>query len=115
MSRENCKLRGKTNVPKSTGTFPSACLQGHQSNSIHNRGLVGHVEEIAVAREHQGKKLGLKLIQALDSIGKNVGCYKNILNCGPQNEAFYVKCGYHNSGTEMSRYFYDAKDNYHRG
>ncbi|KUI60845.1 Glucosamine 6-phosphate N-acetyltransferase [Cytospora mali] len=82
---------------------------------IHNRGLVGHVEEIAIAKELQGKGLGLKMIQALDSIGKSVGCYKNILNCGPKNEPFYVKCGYHNSGTEMSRYFEEAIDNYHQG
>jgi glucosamine-phosphate N-acetyltransferase len=85
------------------------------SCSIHNRGLVGHVEEIAIAKELQGKGLGLKMIQALDSVGKTVGCYKNILNCGPKNEPFYVKCGYHNSGTEMSRYFEQAKDNYHQG
>ncbi|KAI3398108.1 hypothetical protein diail_9861 [Diaporthe ilicicola] len=82
---------------------------------IHNRGLVGHVEEIAISKDLQGKGLGLKMIQALDSIGKNVGCYKNILNCGPQNEPFYVKCGYHNSGTEMSHYFDVSKDDYHRG
>lgn len=59
--------------------------------SIHGRGLVGHVEEISVAKEHQGKGLGLKMIQALDGVGKNVGCYKNILNCGAQNEPFYVR------------------------
>ncbi|KAF3765191.1 acyl-CoA N-acyltransferase [Cryphonectria parasitica EP155] len=82
---------------------------------IHNRGLVGHVEEIAIAKEHQGKGLGLKMIQAIDSVGKSVGCYKNILNCGPQNEPFYAKCGYDNSGTEMSHYFETAKDNFHRG
>lgn len=84
-------------------------------HSIHNRGLVGHVEEIAISKELQGKGLGLRMIQTLDSIGKNVGCYKNILNCGPQNEPFYVKCGYDNSGTEMSHYFDESKDDYHRG
>lgn len=66
--------------------------------SIHGRGLVGHVEEISVAKEHQGKGLGLKIIQALDGVGKNVGCYKNILNCGATNEPFYVRinsCGSH--------------------
>ncbi|ROV97182.1 hypothetical protein VPNG_08802 [Cytospora leucostoma] len=82
---------------------------------IHNRGLVGHIEEIAIAKELQGKGLGLKMIQALDSVGKSVGCYKHILNCGPKNEPFYVKCGYHNSGIEMSRYFEQSKDNYHQG
>lgn len=44
--------------------------------SIHNLGLVGHIEDIAVAKDQQGKKLGLKIITALDYIAEQVGCYK---------------------------------------
>lgn len=44
-----------------------------------------------MAKEHQGKGLGLKMIQALDGVGRSVGCYKNILNCGAKNEPFYVR------------------------
>ena len=43
---------------------------------IHNLGLVGHIEDIAVAKNQQGKKLGLKIIQALDFVAMKVGCYK---------------------------------------
>lgn len=43
---------------------------------IHNLGLVGHIEDIAVAKDQQGKKLGLRIIQALDHVAKEVGCYK---------------------------------------
>ena len=43
---------------------------------IHNLGIVGHIEDIAVTRDQQGKKLGLRIIQALDSVAANVGCYK---------------------------------------
>ncbi|KAI9656678.1 MAG: Glucosamine-phosphate N-acetyltransferase-like protein [Alyxoria varia] len=43
---------------------------------IHGLGLVGHVEDIAVARDQQGKKLGLRIIQALDFVAEKVGCYK---------------------------------------
>lgn len=94
----------------------AACLNIHlRTHSIHNRGLVGHVEEIAVAQEHQGKGLGLAMLTAIDTVGRNLGCYKNILNCGAKNEPFYVKCGYYNSGIEMSRYFEADKDDYHRG
>ncbi|KAI4870146.1 acyl-CoA N-acyltransferase [Hypoxylon rubiginosum] len=84
---------------------------------IHQRGKAGHIEEISIAKEHQGKGLGLKMIQALDSLAINLGCYKNILNCGPRNEAFYAKCGYRNSGIEMSNYFDsdEQSDSYHRG
>jgi glucosamine-phosphate N-acetyltransferase len=43
---------------------------------IHNLGSVGHIEDIAVARDQQGKKLGLRIIQALDFVAEKVGCYK---------------------------------------
>ncbi len=46
------------------------------SCSIHNLGLVGHIEDIAVAKDQQGKKLGLRIIQALDYVAEKVGCYK---------------------------------------
>ncbi|KAJ9612755.1 uncharacterized protein PV06_02252 [Exophiala oligosperma] len=82
---------------------------------IHNRGMCGHIEEISIAKEHQGKHLGQKLLASLDSVAKNVGCYKTILDCSPEKEPFYVKCNYHNSGTEMSHYFEESKDSYHRG
>lgn len=68
-----------------------------------------------VAEEHRGKGLGLKMMQALESVAVAVGCYKSILNCGPRNEPFYERCGYHNSGIEMSRYYEEERDSYHRG
>lgn len=43
---------------------------------IHGLGMVGHIEDIAVEKGQQGKKLGLRVIQALDSVAENVGCYK---------------------------------------
>ena len=48
-------------------------------------GRVGHIEDIAIAREMQGKKLGLRIIQALTHISEEVGCYKTILNCNENN------------------------------
>lgn len=55
------------------------------------------------------------MIRALDSVAQSVGCYKTILNCSAKNEPFYVKCGYHNSGTEMGHYFEEEKEPYYRG
>lgn len=77
--------------------------------------MCGHIEEISIAKEHQGKGLGLKMVRALNALAAAVGCYKTILNCGERTEQFYVKCGYHNSGIEMSQYFEEAVDSYHRG
>lgn len=43
---------------------------------MHKNGLVGHIEDIAVNGNQQGKKLGLRIIQALKFIGAQKGCYK---------------------------------------
>ncbi|KAK4945150.1 Glucosamine-phosphate N-acetyltransferase-like protein [Elasticomyces elasticus] len=72
---------------------------------IHNMGLVGHIEDIAVAKNQQGKKLGLRIIQALDYAAEKVGCYKCILDCSEANEGFYVKCGFKRAGLEMAHYY----------
>lgn len=72
---------------------------------IHNMGRVGHIEDIAVDKNQQGKKLGLRIIQALDYVAENVGCYKSILDCSEANEGFYVKCGFKRAGLEMAHYY----------
>ncbi|KAK8193622.1 glucosamine 6-phosphate N-acetyltransferase [Phyllosticta capitalensis] len=72
---------------------------------IHDLGLVGHIEDIAVAKDQQGKKLGLRIIQALDFVAEKVGCYKTILDCSEANEGFYVKCGFKRAGLEMAHYY----------
>jgi glucosamine-phosphate N-acetyltransferase len=68
-------------------------------------GIIGHIEDIAVAKDQQGKKLGLKIIQALDFISEKLGCYKSILDCSEANEGFYVKCGFRRAGLEMAHYY----------
>ncbi|KAH0141684.1 acyl-CoA N-acyltransferase, partial [Aureobasidium melanogenum] len=72
---------------------------------IHSLGQVGHIEDIAVAKDQQGKKLGLRIIQALDHVAEKVGCYKTILDCSEANEGFYVKCGFKRAGLEMAHYY----------
>lgn len=73
---------------------------------IHRGGLVGHIEDIAVAKDQQGKKLGLILIQQLSEVAKEAGCYKVILDCDEKNVGFYEKCGYKRAGVEMDLRFW---------
>ncbi|KAF7544653.1 hypothetical protein G7046_g9743 [Stylonectria norvegica] len=80
---------------------------------IHNLGAVGHIEDIAVAKDQQGKKLGLRIIQALDFIAAQVGCYKSILDCSEANEGFYVKCGFRRAGLQMAHYYEESKGKSH--
>ena len=49
---------------------------GMLGGSIHDLGMVGHIEDIAVAKDQQGKKLGLRIIEALSGVAEKVGCYK---------------------------------------
>lgn len=72
---------------------------------IHECGSVGHIEDIAVAKSEQGKKLGFSMITKLTKLAEEVGCYKVILDCSPHNVGFYEKCGYKNDGTEMVKRF----------
>ncbi|KAF4119908.1 glucosamine-phosphate N-acetyltransferase [Geosmithia morbida] len=76
---------------------------------IHSLGAVGHIEDIAVARDQQGKKLGLRLIQALDYVAEKAGCYKSILDCSEANEGFYIKCGFRRAGLQMAHYYEGSK------
>jgi glucosamine-phosphate N-acetyltransferase len=92
-----------------------ASLTPEGKPSIHDFGKVGHIEDISISSSHQGKGLGRLLILALSGVARNVGCYKCILDCGPQNEKFYEKCGYAKAGTEMSLYFEKGRSEYERG
>ncbi|KAJ7043088.1 acyl-CoA N-acyltransferase [Mycena alexandri] len=67
-------------------------------------GSVGHIEDIAVDKQQQGKKLGIRIIDALTHISESVGCYKTILNCSDANIPFYIKCGYERKENEMAKY-----------
>jgi hypothetical protein len=44
--------------------------------SLCKLGTQGHIEDIAIKAEQQGKKFGVKLLQALDYVAEQVGCYK---------------------------------------
>ncbi|GMG44101.1 unnamed protein product [Ambrosiozyma monospora] len=68
---------------------------------IHACAKIGHIEDISIRGDQQGKKLGLLLIQSLTKIGEEKGCYKVILDCDPKNKGFYEKCGYQQAGLEM--------------
>ena len=48
-------------------------------------GIIGHIEDIAVSKTMQGRKLGLKIINSLEAIGRGQGCYKIILDCSKDN------------------------------
>lgn len=67
---------GRARMQDDSGTLFGRLTSWMGDLSIHNLGSVGHIEDIAVAKDQQGKKLGLRMIQALDYVAEQVGCYK---------------------------------------
>ncbi|EDR06418.1 uncharacterized protein LACBIDRAFT_154298, partial [Laccaria bicolor S238N-H82] len=56
-----------------------------EQKCLRGLGKVGHIEDIAVNKNVQGRKLGLMVIQAPTAISEGQGCYKTILNCSDDN------------------------------
>ncbi len=68
---------------------------------IHNGGLVGHIEDVVVDKDFQGKKIGEKIMKYLLEIAKNRGCYKTILDCTDDVKPFYEKLGFKHIANEL--------------
>lgn len=77
-----------------------------EKKMIHGCSSVGHIEDISVATDQQGKKLGLSMVTGLIELAKAIpDCYKVILDCDAKNIGFYEKCGLAQAGIEMATKF----------
>ncbi|MEM3007608.1 MAG: GNAT family N-acetyltransferase [Candidatus Nitrosotenuis sp.] len=67
---------------------------------IHGGGKVGHIEDVVVNRQHQGKGIGEMIIKHVLDYAKKEGCYKTILDCDDKVKPFYEKLGFvhHSNG-----------------
>jgi glucosamine-phosphate N-acetyltransferase len=72
-----------------------------ESKFIHQGGLVGHIEDVSVDKDFQGKKIGEKIMKYLLEVSKNRGCYKTILNCTDDVKRFYEKLGFKQVASEL--------------
>jgi glucosamine-phosphate N-acetyltransferase len=68
---------------------------------IHDGGLVGHIEDVAVGGKFQGQKIGNGIVEFLLEFAKNRGCYKTILNCTDDVKGFYEKIGFKHTANEL--------------
>lgn len=68
---------------------------------IHKGGLVGHIEDVVVSKNMQGKGIGEKLIQTALNYAKKEGCYKTILDCKEDVRKFYEKIGFYKTSDAM--------------
>jgi len=67
---------------------------------IHDGGKVGHIEDVVVSKNVQGKGIGEKIVRFVLDYAKNQGCYKTILDCDDRVKPFYEKIGFeaHSNG-----------------
>ena len=72
-----------------------------ESKFIHDGGLVGHIEDVVVDKDFQGKKIGEKIMKYLLKVSKDRGCYKTILDCTDDVKPFYEKLGFKQVANEL--------------
>ena len=68
---------------------------------IHQGGKVGHIEDVVVRKEFQGRKIGQKIIKFVLQIAKMQGCYKTILDCSDDVKSFYEEIGFKQHSNEL--------------
>ena len=81
-------------VAESEGKVVGATTLLIESKFIHNGGMVGHIEDVVVDKNYQGKGIGEMIVKYLLEYAKNRGCYKTILDCTDEIKPFYEKIGF---------------------
>lgn len=61
---------------------------------IHSGGVVGHIEDVAVHRDHQHLGIGGRLVNHLLEVCRKERCYKVILDCEEPLIPFYERFGF---------------------
>ena len=88
-----------------TGALAASGTLLIEQKFIHAAGKVGHIEDIVVSPAFQRRGLGKQLIEALQGIARDRGCYKAILDCSEDVVPFYEKCSLVRKGVCMAHYF----------
>ena len=68
---------------------------------IHDGGLVGHIEDVVVRKDYEGKGIGIKLVTSLLERAKEKNCYKTILDCTDDVKQFYERIGFKRESNGM--------------
>ena len=68
---------------------------------IHEGGKVGHIEDVVVSKEFEGRGIGLKLVTSLLEVANAKNCYKTILDCKDELIPFYERIGFKQESNQM--------------
>ncbi len=93
----------RTYVALSDGRIVGSASLFVEPKFLHGGGRTGHIEDVVVHGDLQGKGIGRKLVEHVTAEAGKLGCYKSILACTPDNKPFYEKCGYREHEIEMRK------------
>ena len=68
---------------------------------IHDGGLVGHIEDVVVRKDYEGKGIGIELVISMLEYAKRKNCYKTILDCKDDVKQFYERIGFKHESNGM--------------
>ena len=68
---------------------------------IHDGGLIGHIEDVVVRKDYEGKGIGIKLVMSMLERAKEKNCYKTILDCKDDIKQFYERIGFKHESNGM--------------
>ena len=68
---------------------------------IHDGGFVGHIEDVVVRKDYEGKGIGIRLVTSLLERAKEKNCYKTILDCKDDVKQFYERIGFKHESNGM--------------
>jgi len=68
---------------------------------IHEGGKVGHIEDVVVSKEFEGRGIGIKLVTSLLEVARAKNCYKTILDCKDELIPFYERIGFKQESNQM--------------
>jgi len=68
---------------------------------IHDGGKVGHIEDVVVSKEYEGRGIGIKLVTSLLEVANTKNCYKTILDCKDELIPFYERIGFKQESNQL--------------
>ena len=73
----------------------ASCTLLVEPKMIGNADRVGHIEDVAVLKEFQGKGIGLRIVEFVTKFGfEEMKCAKIQLDCAESTMPFYQRLGY---------------------
>ena len=88
-------------VAEENGKIVGSATLFIEQKFIHNGGHVGHIEDVVVSKEFEGRGIGIKIVTSLLETAKTKNCYKTILDCTDELVPFYERIGFKQESNQM--------------